>query len=85
MPASRGGRTIQGDPARKPPDPRITIALIPKAEQDLQKLQDRTGYSKTDLVNRAVSLYEFIDAQQRDGHKVLIRDKDGELQTLLLL
>lgn len=85
MPASRGGRTVQGDPAQKPQE-RITVALIPKAERDLQELQDRTGYSKTDLVNRAISLYEFIDAQQRAGHKVLVRDNEsGEMQTIVLL
>ena len=42
---------------------RITVALIPRAGEDLQHLQDRTGFSKTDIVNRAISLYEFIDAE----------------------
>jgi hypothetical protein len=53
---------------------RITVALIPKAAADLQALQDRSGLSKTDLTNRAISLYEFIDAQLREGREVLIRD-----------
>jgi hypothetical protein len=30
--------------------------------------------SKTDIVNGAISLYEFIDAQLRAGRDVLIRD-----------
>jgi hypothetical protein len=29
--------------------------------EDLQQLQDRTGLAKTDIVNRAISLYEFIE------------------------
>ena len=53
---------------------RITVALIPKAAADLQQLQDRTGYSKTDIANRAITLYEFIDEQIRAGRDVLIRD-----------
>ncbi len=44
---------------------RITVALVPKVAEELQRLQDRTSLSKTDLTNRAITLYEFIDAQQR--------------------
>lgn len=65
---------------------RITVALIPKAGEDLQRLVDRTSLSKTDLTNRAITLYEFIDAQQRAGRDVLIRDpKTGEIQIVRLL
>ncbi len=84
MPAKPGGKTIAGGVARpeQPPSSsssssspeRITVALIPKAAADLQHLQERSGLSKTDITNRAISLYEFIDAQIRDGKEVLIRD-----------
>jgi hypothetical protein len=60
--------------------------LIPKAGDDLQQLQDRTGLSKTDIANRAITLYEFIDAQMRAGRDVLIRDNNtGETQVIRLL
>jgi hypothetical protein len=81
MPANPGPKTIEGEVAREkqpstsPPE-RITVALIPKAAADLQGLQEATGLSKTDLANRAISLYAFIDAQLRDGKEVLIRDPD---------
>jgi hypothetical protein len=65
---------------------RITVALVQKAGTDLQSLQDRTGLSKTDLVNRAITLYEFIDGQLRQERDLLVRDRDsGETQTILLL
>lgn len=65
---------------------RITVALVRKAGEDLQNLQDRTSLSKTDLVNRAITLYEFIDSQVRQGRDLLIRDRaSGETQTILLL
>jgi hypothetical protein len=68
------------------PAERITVALIPKAAEDLQRLQDRTGLSKTDLANRAISLYEFIDAQLSAGRDLLIRDSTtGEIQSVRLL
>lgn len=65
---------------------RITVALIPKAGDDLQRLQDRTSLSKTDLVNRAISLYEFIEAHLSDGHDLIVRDREtGETQVIRLL
>jgi hypothetical protein len=65
---------------------RITVALIKKAAEDLQLLQDRTGLSKTDIVNRAISLYQFIEAEMQAGHDLLVRDpKKDETQVLRLL
>jgi hypothetical protein len=65
---------------------RITVALIPKAATDLQHLQDSTSLSKTDLVNRAISLYGFIDQQMRAGRDLLIRDSGtGETQLVRFL
>jgi hypothetical protein len=54
---------------------RITVILIPKAEADLRQLQERTNLSRTDLTNRAISLYEFFDAQLRAGHDMVAMDK----------
>jgi len=65
---------------------RITVGLIPQAREDLQRLQDQTSLSKTDLVNRAIALYEFIEAQRSAGQEILIRDKStGEIQVILLM
>lgn len=65
---------------------RITVALIPKAAEELRQLQDRTGLSKTDVVNRAITLYEFIDEQMHAHRDVIIRDrKTGETQIVRFL
>jgi uncharacterized protein (DUF342 family) len=65
---------------------RITVALIPKVAEELQRLQDRTSLSKTDLANRGITLYEYISDQLSSGKEVLIRDKKtGETQALLIL
>lgn len=64
---------------------RITAALIPKAAQDLQALQDRTSLSKTDLVNRAITLYEFIEAQMRAGHDILVHDAKAKTTQVVRL
>ena len=86
MTGSRVSGEAGADAARVPVADRVTIALVPKAGQDLQWLQDRTSLSKTDLVNRAISLYEFIDAQQRADRDLLIRDRaTGDAQTVVIL
>jgi hypothetical protein len=91
---NNGGSTAQEDGVRKPQTAvdqrtaadRITVALIPKASDDLQRLQDRTGLSKTDIVNRGISLYEFIDAQLQAGYDLIVKDpKTGDSQMVKLL
>ena len=89
MPAKNAGsgtKPVIVDAARPPAVDRITVALIPKASEDLQRLQDRTSLSKTDIANRAITLYEFIDSQLRSGRDVLIRDnKTGMTEIVRLL
>ena len=65
---------------------RITVALIPKVVEALQRLQNRTNLSKTDLVNRALTLYEFFDAQLDADRDILIRDNvTQEIRSVMLL
>lgn len=94
MPNNGSGSTAQEADVRKPRNvadqrvtaDRITVALIPKASEDLQRLQDRTGLSKTDLANRAISLYEFIESQLQAGRELIVKDPEtGESQTIRLL
>jgi hypothetical protein len=62
---------------------RVTVALVPKAAGDLQQTVERTGLSKTDIINRAVSLYEYIDGRLSGGAELLIRDdKTGQVELL---
>lgn len=63
----------------------IAIVLIPQARADLQRLKARTNLSQADITNRAITLYEFIDAQLSAGRELLIRDADtGEIQRVLI-
>jgi hypothetical protein len=88
MPAKNAGsgtEPVTADTTRPPAIERITVALIPKAGEDLQRLQDRTSLSKTDLTNRAITLYEFIDTQLRTGRDVLIRDNENGVTEIVRL
>ncbi len=79
MANNAGSRAEKDDGIRaQAPIDRITVALIRRAAADLQALVDRTGYSKTDIVNRAITMYEFIDAQQKAGKDLLVRDPKTE-------
>jgi predicted DNA-binding protein len=59
-----------------PAPERITAALIPKASAALAAVAGRTGRSKTDIVNRAIEAYEFIDAEIASGAEILVRHGD---------
>jgi len=88
MPAKNAGsgtEPVLVDATRPPAIDRITVALIPKAAEDLQRLQDRTRLSKTDIANRAITLYEFVDTQLRSGRDVLIRDNEAGITEIVRL
>lgn len=53
---------------------RIAVVLIPEVADDLRRLQERTNLSTTDLANRAITVYQFIDAQLRAGHEMVAWD-----------
>jgi hypothetical protein len=74
------------DPEDQPPAERVIVALVPKVMGDLTLLQDRTNLSTTDIANRAITLYEFVDQQLRTGHEILIRETcTGKMRTVLIL
>ena len=55
---------------------RITVGLIPKVLEELEKLIAVTRFSTTDVVNRAISIYFLIDKSQRDGYEVVLRHSE---------
>src|SRR5215467_5224634 len=52
---------------------RISIGLIAKAAKDLRRTQERSGLSIADIVNRALTLYEFVDSCRAAGDQILVR------------
>ncbi|MBM7775407.1 hypothetical protein JOD54_005611 [Actinokineospora baliensis] len=52
---------------------RLHVELVEAASKALARLMERTGLKKVDLTNRSLQLYEFVDAEIRDGGKVVIR------------
>jgi hypothetical protein len=71
--------------ATPPTTTRITISLVRKAAAALKAIMDRTGLSQTDIVNRALILYQFIDSELEDGSAELLLRKDGRDHVVKLL
>jgi hypothetical protein len=65
---------------------RMSISLIPRTVEELEQLHEKTGMSKTDIVNRAISLYAFVTEQLDSGQDLLVRNREtGESQLIQLL
>lgn len=55
---------------------RITVGIIPRAWAELQRLMTSTKYNRTDVVNRAISVYALVDDNMRDGYELVFRDRE---------
>jgi hypothetical protein len=53
---------------------RVTVNLIPRASDSLREGMELTGHSKTDYINRAIQVYEYIADVMSNGGAVLIRE-----------
>lgn len=49
---------------------RITVGLTRRSAGELARLADDSGLSKTDLVNRAISLYALMTDRAEDGFRL---------------
>lgn len=56
------------------------VRLTAKASKALEQNQVRTGDSKTDIINRALSVYEYIDSLLAAGDELFIKSKAVEGQ-----
>jgi len=57
--------------------PKITVVLVSKAAADLARTRVRSSLSQTDIVNRAISFYDFVDEELAHGAELLLRRLDG--------
>jgi Ribbon-helix-helix protein, copG family len=67
-----------------PVEEMITVYLTDAASAALRELHARSGMSKTDLINRALHLYDYWDQQVRNGTTWVMRHSDGTTETVKL-
>jgi hypothetical protein len=63
----------------------FTVGLISQAVSDLAKAMERSRLSGVDIVNRAISLYAFLDEALSSGSELLLRRPDGEIHSVDLI
>ncbi|MEU8949919.1 hypothetical protein [Streptomyces sp. NPDC048489] len=63
--------------SRRGASERYSVTLVPPAVEAISDLTESTGLSKADVINRAVQIYAFLDAQKRSGADLLLREGDG--------
>lgn len=78
-PSDRGRRGADGSPMKK-----VTVALVDRAADALDEVCDLTGGSKTDVINRAVQLYAFVERRLQAGDTLRLIDKDGVMRDVYL-
>lgn len=54
----------------------VAFKLIPLAETALDKAVTLTGHSRTDVINRALQAYAFLEEQRAAGNELLVRSDD---------
>lgn len=63
----------------------LAVGLTARVSEELGRLQARTGMSTGDLINRAISLYHFIDTHLDLGDQVLmVSGVTGETESITL-
>lgn len=61
---------------------RVNAALTPVAAAALARLVERTGYKRVKVVNRALPVYDLVDAELRAGNELVFRSPDGTLRVV---
>ena len=65
-------------PGRRRTFRRVTVLLIPGVAGELDTIGRRARLSDTDIVNRAISLYNFVDKELDSGAQLLLyRPRSG--------
>ena len=65
---------------------RLNVNLNAETADALKKLAEGSNLSLTEVVRRAISLYNFIEGERKQGHRIQTADPDrGEVRELVLM
>ena len=62
---------------------KVTVNLIPKAWDAANETSAWTGLTRTDVINRALQAYAWMERETARGGEILIRSKDGVTERLV--
>lgn len=65
--------------------PRLSLALAQKVRDRLELLQEETGaQTMTEVISRALAVYDYLITEKKSGAKVLLETKDGTREVVIL-
>ena len=63
---------------------KVSISLTERAAEVVERWAEEQHLTLSEVVRRALSLYDLIESEQKDGADILLR-KEGETEKLRLL
>ena len=64
---------------------KVTVNLIPKAWEAANATAALLGLSRTDVINRALQAYAFLEQATAAGSEVLVRSSSGVIEQVKFL
>lgn len=64
---------------------RVTVNLTPRAVEAMEVACRTDGIGKTDVINRALGLYQIVTAERASGARVLLERANGERVEVMFL
>ncbi|MGF6534308.1 hypothetical protein P3T20_005112 [Paraburkholderia sp. GAS206C] len=72
--------------ARKQPKVRLNLDMSVEVKEQIEALRDRMhADSMSEVIRRALAIYDFLLTQQADGSITVIRSKDGSEKQIPLI
>ena len=56
---------------------RMTLELPPRAREKLERLGEATDQNLSEVIRRALALYDLVGAELMGGSKLIFRSRDG--------
>jgi len=64
---------------------RVTVNLVPRAAEALDRIMELTGDSKTDSINRALKVLDVLERRFSEGGELVVRYEHREAEVLKFL
>jgi hypothetical protein len=62
---------------------RFSVNFSEEANETLEEIAERRGVTKTDVLRGSIALEKWFDETRRDGGKILVQTKDGEIREVI--
>jgi len=64
---------------------RVTVNLVPRAMREVNDIHSRTGYNRTDIINRSIQVYAILEKELDAGARVFVDRGDGPVELKIIL